>query len=228
MSLTYIHHSCFALVEDSFVIVYDYWIDPQNTLRTILNDAESQGKWVYFITSHFHADHYNPDIPTWCAEHEQWHYLPSYDTFRRRHIAKDLPLAVLRFGDVVETPHFRIHAYHSTDVGISSVTVLNNGTTLYHAGDNNNWYFPSSQLPDSARVRITADQMEKLYLSTLREIKADFPTLDHAMLPVDDRLGQEMIRGLIQFLDTIQVRHPHPMHYCLVPTPDPTTTTSKQ
>lgn len=228
MSLTYIHHSCFALVEDSFVIVYDYWIDPQNTLRTILNDAERQGKWVYFITSHFHADHYNPDIPTWCAEHEQWHYLPSYDTFRRRHIAKDLPLAVLRFGDVVETPHFRIHAYHSTDVGISSVTVLNDGTTLYHAGDNNNWYFPSSQLPDSARVRITVDQMEKLYLSTLREIKADFPTLDHAMLPVDDRLGQEMIRGLIQFLNTIQVRHPHPMHYCLVPTPDTTTTTSKQ
>lgn len=228
MSLTYIHHSCFALVEDSFVIVYDYWIDPQNTLRTILNDAERQGKWVYFITSHFHADHYNPDIPTWCAEHEQWHYLPSYDTFRRRHIAKDLPLAVLRFGDAVETPHFRIHAYHSTDVGISSVTVLNDGTTLYHAGDNNNWYFPSSQLPDSARVRITADQMEKLYLSTLREIKADFPTLDHAMLPVDDRLGQEMIRGLIQFLNTIQVRHPHPMHYCLVPTPDPTTPTSKQ
>lgn len=228
MSLTYIHHSCFALVEDTFVIVYDYWTDPQNTLRTILNDAESQGKWVYFITSHFHADHYNPDIPTWCAEHEQWHYLPSYDTFRRRHIAKDLPLAVLRFGDVVETPHFRIHAYHSTDVGISSVTVLNDGTTLYHAGDNNNWYFPSSQLPDSARVRITADQMEKLYLSTLREIKADFPTLDHAMLPVDDRLGQEMIRGLIQFLNTIQVRHPHPMHYCLVPTPDTTTPTPKQ
>lgn len=228
MSLTYIHHSCFALVEDTFVIVYDYWTDPQNTLRTILNDAERQGKWVYFITSHFHADHYNPDIPTWCAEHEQWHYLPSYDTFRRRHIAKDLPLAVLRFGDVVETPHFRIHTYHSTDVGISSVTVLNDGTTLYHAGDNNNWHFPSSQLPDSARVRITADQMEKLYLSTLREIKADFPTLDHAMLPVDDRLGQEMIRGLIQFLNTIQVRHPHPMHYCLVPTPDPTTTTPKQ
>lgn len=228
MDLRYIHHSCFAVVDNDYLIVYDYWQDPDNLLHRLLDEAASAGKEVYFVTSHFHADHYNPDIPTWCAEHEQWHYLPSYDTFRRRHIAKDLPLAVLRFGDVVETPHFRIHAYHSTDVGISSVTVLNDGTTLYHAGDNNNWYFPSSQLPDSARVRITADQMEKLYLSTLREIKADFPTLDHAMLPVDDRLGQEMIRGLIQFLDTIQVRHPHPMHYCLVPTPDTTTTTSKQ
>lgn len=216
MKLEYIHHSCFAVVEADFVIVYDYWKDPDARLTRLLKEAEGEGKAVYFVTSHFHEDHYSSEIPQWCEAHERWHYLPSYDTFRRRHVAKELPLAVLRFGDVVETPHFTLHAYHSTDVGVSTVTELKDGTTLYHAGDNNNWYFPSEDLPDSARVRVAADQMEKLYLSTLREIKAEYPRLDHAMLPVDDRLGQEMVRGLLQFVEAIKVKHVHPMHYCLV------------
>lgn len=213
MQLTYIHHSCFAAESDDFVIVYDYWTDPEGRLARMLEQTLVQGKEVYFIISHFHTDHYNAEIPTWCTEHEHWHLLPSYDTIRRRRIDKSLPLAELRPGTVVKTPHFTLHAYHSTDVGISSVTQLTDGTTLYHAGDNNNWYFPTSDLPASTKVRISPDDMEKLYLSTLREIKADFPKLDHAMLPVDHRLRQEMMRGPLQFLKAIEVKHLHPMHY---------------
>ena len=61
------------------------------------------------------------------------------------------------------------------------------------------------------------DQMEKLFLSTLREIKKDFPRLDHAMFPVDPRLEQEMLRGMFQLLKTIEVGQLHPMHFCLPP-----------
>ena len=167
--------------------------------------------------SHFHEDHFNPDIVQWCETRrdEGWHLLPSYDTVRRRRIDKSLPLAILRFGESVETPHFTLQAYHSTDVGVSTVVTLRDGTTLFHAGDCNNWYFLEDGEEDMAsRVKITTEQMEKLFLSILRDIRADHPTLDHAMFPVDPRLGQEMLRGPLQFLKAIQVRHFHPMHYC--------------
>lgn len=216
MELVYIHHSCFVAVESDYMIVYDYWLDPDGKLQQLLDNALAKDMAVYFVVSHFHQDHYNAEIVAWCQQHEYWHLLPSYDAIRRRRIPRELPLAELRPGVKVDTPHFTLHAFHSTDVGVCTVTQLRCGTTLYHAGDNNNWYFPNEDLPNSTLVRITPDEMEKLYLSTLKEIKQAFPDVDHAMIPVDDRLGQEMMRGPLQFIRTINAHHIHPMHYCLV------------
>ena len=212
MQLHYIHHSCFAAEEEDCLIVFDYWLDPDGLLHRLLDNAHS--KAVYFIISHFHQDHYNPDIPQWSADNPNWHLLPSYDTVRRRRIDKSLPLAILRFGEEVSTPHFHLKAYRSTDVGVCTVITLRNGTTLFHAGDCNNWYFPPAADPsDIDRVKVTDDQMEKLFLSILRDIRHDYPSIDHAMFPVDPRLGQEMLRGPFQLLNAIHIGHLHPMHY---------------
>jgi L-ascorbate metabolism protein UlaG (beta-lactamase superfamily) len=218
MPLHYIYHSCFVYSEADLLIVYDYWRDPDGLLPKFLEEAEREEKEVYFIVSHYHEDHFNPDIVRWCEErkNEHWHLLPSYDTVRRRRIDKSLPLAVLRFGETVQTPHFTLQAYRSTDVGVSTVVTLHDGATLYHAGDCNNWYFPlpSDGEDMSSHVKVTPDQMEKLFLSILRDLCKDHPSIDHAMFPVDPRLGQEMLRGPLQFIKTINVRHFHPMHYC--------------
>ena len=218
MQLHYIYHSCFALEETDFLIVYDYWKDRNGLLEALLE--RYRDKDVYFIISHFHEDHYNPDIPTWCQQNAKWHILPSYDTVRRRRIDKELPLAVLRFGERVETPHFILTSYHSTDVGVSTVTELHDGTTLFHAGDCNNWRFPEPTDEGADRVKVTQDQMEKLFLSIVRDIKKDYPKLTHAMFPVDPRLGQEMMRGALQLLKSIEVKHFHPMHYAMFSIPE--------
>lgn len=219
MHLHYIYHSCFALSEDDLLVVYDYWRDPDGRLPQFLDEAEREQKAVYFVVSHFHEDHFNPKIVEWCKVRasEDWHLLPSYDTVRRRRIDKSLPLAVLRFGETVRTPHFTLQAYRSTDVGVSTVVTLRDGTTLFHAGDCNNWRFPPSEKESAmaSRVKATDDQMEKLFLSILRDIRHDHPRLDHAMFPVDPRLGQEMLRGPLQLLQAIPVGHLHPMHYAL-------------
>ena len=221
MALHYIHHSCFVYSDDDLLIIYDYWRDPEGLLPKFLEEAERDEKAVYFVISHFHEDHFNPDVVQWCAERkaERWHLLPSYDTVRRRRIDRSLPLAVLRFGETVRTDQFTLQSYRSTDVGVSTVITLPDGTTLFHAGDCNNWYFPlpSDEEGMSSHVKVTPDQMEKLFLSILRDLRADHPRLDYAMFPVDPRLGQEMLRGPLQFLHAIQVSHFHPMHYC---TPD--------
>ncbi|MBQ9865319.1 MAG: MBL fold metallo-hydrolase [Bacteroidales bacterium] len=218
MHLHYIYHSCFVLSEEDFLIVYDYWCDPDTLLPKFLDETEREQKAVYFIVSHFHEDHFNPVIVEWCKAHasEDWHLLPSYDTVRRRRIDKNLPLAVLRFGESVQTPHFTLQAYRSTDVGVSTVATLRDGTTVFHAGDCNNWRFPLSEKDGemASHVKVTDEQMEKLFLSIVRDIRKDHPRLDHAMFPVDPRLGQEMLRGPLQFLKAVEVRHFHPMHYC--------------
>lgn len=219
MDLHYIYHSCFVLSEDDLLIVYDFWRDPNRLLTKFLEEAVQKQKAVYFVISHFHEDHFNPDIVQWCADRasDGWYLLPSYDTVRRRRIEKSLPLAILRFGETVQTPHFTLQAYRSTDVGISTVVTLRDGTTLLHAGDCNNWYFPQSDVVDEttmgSHVKVTPDQMEKLFLSILCDIRNDHAQLDHAMFPVDPRLGQEMLRGPLQFLKAIKVSHFHPMHY---------------
>ena len=126
MPLHYIYHSCFVYSDADLFIVYDYWRDPNGILPKFLEEAERDEKAVYFIVSHFHEDHFNPEIVRWCEERkeEQWYLLPSYDTVRRRHIDKTLPLAVLRFGETVQTPHFTLQAYRTTDVGVSTVVTL--------------------------------------------------------------------------------------------------------
>lgn len=214
IDIDYIYHSCFAVRNGECMIVYDYWRDPSGLLHDLLRQWE--GRPVYFIVSHFHEDHFNPEVVDLCQGHSEWHLLPSYDTVRRRRIDKTLPLAVLRFDQEVVTPHFRLKVYRSTDVGVSSVVELADSTTLYHAGDNNNWYFPEEQThEDASRVKVSRDEMEKLFLSILRDIRRDYPHLDHAFFPVDPRLGQEMLRGPMQLQKAINIGQLHPMHYTL-------------
>lgn len=216
MELHYIHHSCFGAEAEGCLVVYDYWQDPEGLLPPLLDKAQERGAEVFFVVSHFHDDHYCPSLPDWCRQNERFHLIPSYDTVRRRHIDKTLPLAVLRYGERVETPYFTLRAYRSTDVGVSTVTRFADGTTLFHAGDCNNWYFPQADPADpDSPIRIPPDQMEKLFLSILRDIRQDFPHLDHALFPVDPRIGQEMLRGPLQLLRTIDIGVLHPMHYCL-------------
>ena len=208
--ITYIYHSCFVLRGPDFLVVYDYWKDPEGLLHSMLEESRRERWAVYFVVSHFHEDHFNPEVVELCRNCEEWHLLPSYDTVKRRRLDPSEALAILRFGEQVETPHFTLHAYRSTDVGVCTVVVLKDGTKVFHAGDCNNWYFPQA---DNDHVKVSPDQMEKLFLSILRDIRAEHPRLHHAMFPIDPRLGQEMLRGALQLMKAIDVGHLYPMHY---------------
>lgn len=203
--LTYIFHSCFAWEDDEVLVVFDYWKDnADGRLHRMV--AERGDRQLYFVVSHFHEDHYNPDILT--VEGARW--VLSYDTVKRRRVDKSLPAAILHPQEYYEDEYLRIDACHSTDVGISSVVTLKDGTVLYHAGDNNNWYFPET--PEE-HIRCSVHQMEGIFLASLRDIAAVAPKgVDYAMFPVDPRLESETLRGPGQFLRFISTRHFYPMH----------------
>ncbi len=202
--LFYIFHSCFAWKDDSVLIVFDYWKDhADGRLQRMVDERGS--RQLYFVVSHFHEDHFNPDI----LSVEGARLLLSYDTVRRRRIDKSRLSAVLHRAECYEDEWLRVVACPSTDVGVSTVVTLQDGTVLYHAGDNNNWYFSES----SEQIRCALRDMEGRFLSSLRDVKRAAPAgVDYAMFPVDPRLGSDTLRGVNQFLHQIPTRNFCPMH----------------
>lgn len=202
--IEYIYHSCFAVETDTALIVYDYWKDTADgRLHRLM--ASRRARQLYFVVSHFHEDHYNAEI----LDFEGAKLLVSYDTQKRRRIPKELPAAILRPGDIYEDDNVRLVALRSTDVGISSLTTLPDGTTIYHSGDNNNWYFANDE---DEHIRCSVDEMEGMFMSNLREVRNLTKSVDHVMFPVDPRLGGDMLRGACQWLQQIRTGFFYPMH----------------
>lgn len=193
---------------DTALVVIDYWKDNEEGLLHKLiadNSAAETPKQLYFLVSHFHEDHYNPEI----LEFPDARLIVSYDAAKRRRMPKQRLNAVLRPDDVFEDECLKINAMHSTDVGVSLLITLPDGTTLYHAGDNNNWYFPED--PEE-HIRCSIDEMEGLYFATLRNVKSLSPKVDHVMFPIDPRLGSETLRGVCQWLMYVKTVRLYPMH----------------
>lgn len=199
----YIYHSCFVVEDDHSLVVFDYWKDPFGRLLPLIDGTS---KALYFVVSHFHHDHYNPIIWNFPGAH----VLVSYDTVKHHHVDRALPAAILRPGHGFSDANIELSCYRSSDIGVCSALRLPDGTVCFHMGDCNNWYFPDDH---GEQLKITPLQMEKLFLSIIRDVAADISQVDHLMFPVDPRLGPHTLRGLDQWLAKIPARHIYPMHY---------------
>ena len=204
LTVSFIHHSCFAVENDSSLVVFDFSRDSDDSKLAQLI-ASRGDRQLYFVVSHFHEDHFSPAI----LDYDDARLLVSYDTAKRRRLPKERLTAVLRPGDIYEDEHLKLQAMRSTDVGISSLVTFPCGTTVYHAGDNNNWYFVENR---EEHIRCSLDEMEGLFISTLREIRTVTKSIDYVMFPVDPRLEGEMLRGACQWLQHIKTAHFYPMH----------------
>ena len=60
MILTYIYHSGFMLEGVSVILIFDFWRDADNSI--VERTLSTTHKRVYFLASHFHQDHFNPEI----------------------------------------------------------------------------------------------------------------------------------------------------------------------
>lgn len=204
MKITYIHHSCYVAEGEKALVVFDYWEDPEGTLHEMLSRTD---KRVYFVVSHFHEDHYNAAILDWQLHHEPARIIISYDTKKRRRVEAERCAAVMHFGDVYEDDGLRLTALRSTDVGVSYMLEME-GEKAFHAGDLNNWYFEGGE----EHLKVSAREMEGLYLSIVKEVAERFVEVDHLMFPIDPRLKQHTLRGVAQWLRRIPTRALYPMH----------------
>ena len=204
IKITYIFHSCFMLETEQCVLIFDYWKDsPAGDVKSML---ERTSKRVYFMASHFHEDHFNPDILAMNVPNGQKTIILSRDIIRR-HRAKETDAdVILRRGETYSDENIRIKAFGSTDAGVSFM-VETAGNKIFHAGDLNNWHWEDESTPQEVR------KMEGDFKAVLRDIKAEYPAVDLAMFPVDPRLGTDFARGARQWLQTIKTTYLAPMHF---------------
>ncbi len=207
MKLVYIYHSGYALEADGYAILIDFYKDTgavpgQGYVHEQL--LQRPGK-LYVLASHFHPDHFNPEVLAWKEQKEDIVYLFSKDILKHRRAKADDAL-YLRKGEIYADEQLRITAFGSTDVGVSFL-IEAEGKRILHAGDLNNWHWKDESTPDEVA------KAEKDYLRELEAITQAAPTLDVAMFPVDPRLGTDFARGAEQLIGRIPVKLFAPMHF---------------
>ena len=188
MRLVYIYHSGFVVEAEGFSILIDYFKDtnPGPAKGFVRGELLKRPGTLYVLASHFHPDHFNPDVLKWKEEKDDIKYIFSKDILKRRR-AKAEDAFYMKKGDVYQDEHLTIRAFGSTDVGISFL-IEAQGKLIFHAGDLNNWHWKDESTPHTQ-------------------------AMDVVMFPVDPRLGTDFMRGAQQFIDRIKTGIFVPMHF---------------
>lgn len=198
MTVTYIHHSSFLVETDRFYYLFDY---EKGSLPEL--DTE---KPIFILSSHSHADHYNPEV------------FPLLTAAGMRHIravlSEDIQppdhLDVLQVSPEKEYalgPQQTLHTFASTDLGVAFL-IEDQNTLIYHAGDLNDWVWAEES--DSYNEEMTRNYRGQI---SLLSRKLNQRHLDLAFVVLDPRQEKDYDRGLCFFLETIPAKKVYPMHY---------------
>ena len=211
MTIRYLFHSGFAVESEQCTVVIDYFRDDCEGERAISNGVVtseylSRPGPFYVLSSHGHADHFNPIVLGWQKSRGDIQYVLSRDILLSKKAKAAQNVHPLDSFELYSDEHIRINAFGSTDLGISFVMYLE-GKALFHAGDLNNWHWNREASADFA-----ADA-ERAYLLELKKIKEQVSHLDVAMFPIDPRLGPDCGRGAEQLMAAIDVKTLIPMHF---------------
>ena len=202
MRLVYIYHSGFALEADGFSILIDYFkdSDPDPAKGYVRSELLKRAGTLYILASHFHPDHFNPEVLKWKEQKPDIKYIFSKDILKRRRAKADDAI-YLKKGDAYQDELLTIKAFGSTDVGISFL-IETEGRRIFHAGDLNNWHW--SEESTEAEIRKANGD----FLAEVKYLKEKAPEIDLALFPVDRRMGKDYMKGAKQFLSLIHISEP--------------------
>lgn len=203
MKLTYLYHSGFVVEDECCTLIMDFFQDTDDGYVQ-QNLSAFPGK-LYVLVSHWHPDHFNPEILKWKQVRPDIHYIFSKDILRKRLVHQSDADFLLK-NQVWEDETVRIQAFGSTDVGVSFL-IETGGEKIFHAGDLNNWHWSEESTPEEIAV------CERHFLKEVDLLKKTTTFLDLAMFPVDPRLGKDYMLGAEQFIDRIRVSVFSPMHF---------------
>lgn len=206
MKLIYIYHSGYAIEAANFTVIIDYYKDSSNngTGGAIDNLLERKGK-LYVLSTHSHADHFNPEILKWKEKRKDIIYIFSKDILDNN-LAKPDEAIYLEKLQVYKDNNIFVQAFGSTDLGVSYIIHIKD-KTIFHAGDLNNWHWNEESTEQEIK------EAEDYYERELKLLAANVKHIDLAMFPIDPRLGKDYMKGAEQFIDTIQVDTLVPMHF---------------
>lgn len=206
MDLTYLYHSGYALLFDTFTVIIDFYEDSLSEKEGCVHSRlMSRPGRLYVLSSHSHADHFNRHILEWKKKKPDTVYLFSEEIAHQRHINRDAAVWLSK-GECYADENLSVRAFGSTDVGVSFM-IEAEGRNIFHAGDLNNWHWMEECGEEEWRG------YEENYLRELDDIVRYAEAADLVMFPVDPRLGKEYMRGAWQLAGRMAVRVFMPMHF---------------
>lgn len=207
MQAVYLNHSGFALLGEQITIIVDYFkgLEQEGDTQALRKELFEREGAFYVLSTHFHPDHFNPEVLTWKEEREDIVYLFSRDILKRRK-AKAEDAVFLRKEEVFKDEQIEVKTFGSTDVG-GSFYIQTEGKHIFHAGDLNNWHWKDESTEKEVK------HAEKAFLKELELIHLTTDQFDLAMFPVDPRLGTDFARGAEQFVEQFKVDTLLPMHF---------------
>jgi L-ascorbate metabolism protein UlaG (beta-lactamase superfamily) len=168
--------------------------------------AMDVAKPIFVLSSHSHADHYNPEIFSLLSAcgMQQIRAVLSDDIEVPGNI-DTLQVAPEKFYQL--GPEQTLTTFRSTDLGVAFL-IEDQGKRIYHAGDLNDWVWEEES--DAYNEEMTANYRRQISLlaQTLGHREVDV-----AFVVLDPRQERDYDRGLLYFLETISAKQVYPMHY---------------
>ena len=207
MELVYIYHSGFALLGSNASLLFDFYEDSSVHNGFVVNELLKRPEPLYIFVSHFHEDHFNPQIFEFKKIKSNITYIISSDVWRyRRKFLMGQDFIKIRKGQKYNDDLIKVSAFGSTDSGVSFRVNLD-GKEIFHAGDLNNWHWMAESTQEEVQ------SYESAYLQELALIKEECSYFDLVMFPVDPRLQVKYGLGACQFIENFAIKFLAPMHF---------------
>lgn len=205
MKLRYIKHSSYAIFNENFNMLFDYY-------KGEMPDFEKD-KVLFIFVSHRHYDHFSKEIFSLEKKVDKIIYIVSDDIDRRDVPENILDKLIFLSPNTdkeisLENEKIRIHTYKSTDEGLAFI-IDTKDKRIYYAGDLNYWYWEEEST-------IWNESQEKDYKSQLKYMQAlleDGKNIDMAFIPLDNRQGEFAYLGIEYFIDFVDAKKIFPMHF---------------
>ena len=206
MKVYYLHHSAVCAVFRESLLVFDYFMhEPGKGLDDGFVGEQDlrEAKRVYVFVSHAHPDHFNPLVYEWAAISGRITYIMD-ETVPRPESGQSV--AALQRGGTFDDGYIHVQAFGSTDTGGSFLAACE-GTSLFHAGDLNDWHWK-----DEGNARYS-DVMHKYFVRELAFIRHRADPIDCAFFPVDKRMGTDYDQGADLFIRELSPKVFIPIHF---------------
>ena len=198
MKVTYIHHSCFLVETHLFYYLFDYEKGHLPELNT--------EKPIFVLSSHGHADHYNPEVFTLLTD------LGMRDI---RAILSDDVQVPANINTLQVSPgkeyaldhQQKLTTFRSTDLGVAFL-IEDQNELIYHAGDLNDWVWDDESDAYNEQMTLYYRKQIRLLADSLHHRQ-----IDVAFVVLDPRQEKDYDRGLCFFLEHIPAKQVYPMHY---------------
>ena len=195
MKITYINHSGFLIETRDCYYIFDYYKGELPHL-----DKEKE---VIVFCSHFHEDHFNPQIFGILDDMGMTYQAVLANDIRKRNHLTDMKITYVYHDQTYNLDNdTKVDTLLSNDSGVAFIVKTKEGT-IYHAGDLNDWEWDGAGDLINGRVR-------RAFRHEIKKLSEK--PINVAFFPMDPKLMEYQFKGFDFFLQNTSAEFVFPMH----------------